>query len=159
MKVCTRCGLIKTLDEFSRNGKRGLHAHCKACGRERTRTWRAENKAHKAEYDAAYRDKNKESRSEAYRRWVSENPEVRKASSRAWWLSQYGLSPAEFAALAEQQGDKCAICGDEVPLHVDHDHETGVVRGLLCTRCNPGLGFFRDDVGLLRRAIRYLESR
>jgi hypothetical protein len=76
----------------------------------------------------------------------------------------YGLSEGDFFALLEKQGDACAICGSaewpgkhRVP-HVDHCHETGKVRGLLCSNCNHGLGKFRDDPDRLRAAARYLEG-
>ena len=53
-------------------------------------------------------------------------------------------------------GKVCAICGSDEGLAVDHDHETGRVRGVLCRSCNTGLGFFGDDVARLARAIEYL---
>lgn len=51
----------------------------------------------------------------------------------------------------------CQICGHEDDLHVDHVHETGELRGLLCRRCNVGIGFFQDDIDRLRCAITYLQ--
>lgn len=73
----------------------------------------------------------------------------------------YGLDPAEYQALLEWQGGRCFICG-QVPrsrrLAVDHDHETGEVRGVLCFTCNVGLGNFRDRPDLLDRAVHYLED-
>ena len=62
--------------------------------------------------------------------------------------------------LSSQDG-KCSICGRErsqlvKQLCVDHDHETGKVRGLLCDKCNRGLGFFNDDHELLKKALNYL---
>lgn len=73
----------------------------------------------------------------------------------------YGIDAAQFEAMVEAQGNRCAICHGEwdgknkVP-HVDHDHETGRVRGLLCESCNLGLGKFKDSAGLLRAAAAYL---
>jgi len=78
---------------------------------------------------------------------------------------KYGLSPAKFKALLDAQNGRCAICDalldPAVPrgdgsVHVDHDHAVGRVRGLLCNRCNPGLGNFRDDPVLLEKAANYL---
>lgn len=75
----------------------------------------------------------------------------------------YGLTPEQYAEMLEEQGGVCAICGtDEWPgkgnrPHVDHDHSTGRVRGILCSHCNHGLGKFRDDPERLRAAAEYLE--
>ena len=68
-----------------------------------------------------------------------------------------------FDALLASQGGGCAICGYRVKpggrrLNVDHDHKTGVVRGLLCARCNRGLGWFSDDPQRLKAAAVYLEE-
>jgi hypothetical protein len=71
----------------------------------------------------------------------------------------YGISADEYATLHEAQGGKCRICGGsggKRRLAVDHCHSTGVVRGLLCTSCNQGLGYFKDDVERMRRAIAYV---
>jgi hypothetical protein len=63
---------------------------------------------------------------------------------------------AEHRSLLEGQGGRCAICRERPPTDTDHDHLTGVVRGLLCNACNLGLGQFRDDPGLLLAAAEYL---
>jgi hypothetical protein len=78
----------------------------------------------------------------------------------------YGLSRDEYAAILWAQGGVCAICrrpetartkdGRPRPLAVDHDHKTGVIRGLLCTSCNTLLGKKRDEVGFFQRAAVYL---
>lgn len=78
---------------------------------------------------------------------------------------QFGIGADEFDALLVAQGGRCAICPAEVgdsigrPLSVDHCHKTGAVRGLLCSACNLGLGKFRDDPELLRKAAEYLTER
>lgn len=69
----------------------------------------------------------------------------------------YGIDAEKVKSLLEKQGGVCAICGDE-PNSVDHDHETGVVRGVLCKRCNSGLGQFKDSVGFLLNAVAYLSA-
>lgn len=72
--------------------------------------------------------------------------------------SRYGLSRAEYLALVAKQCGRCAICEQpQKTWHVDHDHVTGAVRGLLCRYCNVGLGFYRDDPATLAAAIRYLK--
>lgn len=74
----------------------------------------------------------------------------------------YGLTHDEYMALLEEQGGVCAICGSaedgDRSLSVDHDHVTGAVRGLLCNRCNPMLGYARDSITVLNAAIAYLEK-
>lgn len=74
--------------------------------------------------------------------------------------NKYGLDLDEYNTLLEEQDGVCAICGDECPIHehlsVDHDHETGEVRGLLCAHCNRMLGSARDDITVLARGIEYL---
>ena len=70
---------------------------------------------------------------------------------------RYGLTPEDYAAMAMSQDHACAICADDSPLVVDHDHESGKVRALLCHACNRGLGHFRDSPARLRNAAEYLE--
>ena len=76
---------------------------------------------------------------------------------------QYGISIHEFNQLLEFQDGGCAICRKPLSamnrrMNIDHDHETNLVRGLLCTGCNTGLGYFGDDVEGLERAIYYLTN-
>lgn len=80
---------------------------------------------------------------------------------RAAYLKRfYNLTPQEFDAILENQHYACASChslfGNKSP-HVDHDHKTGLVRGLLCSHCNTGLGCFKDNPELLKAAASYLE--
>lgn len=79
----------------------------------------------------------------------------------------YGIGLAEYATLHAKQQGLCAICGlpesmirfgEVQKLAVDHCHTTGLVRGLLCTRCNQGLGLFKDDAERLSEAVRYLQN-
>ncbi len=82
-----------------------------------------------------------------------------ECKSRSRRHEAYGLSKAELDALLAQH-DVCAICGSDdwgrKGPQVDHDHDTGEVRGILCGNCNTGLGHFCDDVRMLRAAVRYL---
>jgi hypothetical protein len=81
-------------------------------------------------------------------------------NSRHYHLKKrYGIGADEFDELVRQQGDVCAICGRENPEHVDHDHGTGAVRGILCFNCNGGLGQFRDSTDALLAAAEYLDAR
>lgn len=75
----------------------------------------------------------------------------------------YGLTEADYELMLRDQGGKCLICGIEQSLtrnnrlNVDHDHSSGKVRGLLCGRCNTGLGMFGDSTVRVERALAYLE--
>ncbi len=69
-----------------------------------------------------------------------------------------GLPLTDRDALLEKQKHKCAICGDDKKLCIDHDHGTGKVRGLLCTDCNLSLGRFKDNIDILSKAITYLRN-
>ena len=71
--------------------------------------------------------------------------------------ARYGLEAGEFNEILLDQGDLCALCGEQPAAHVDHCHEKGHVRGILCFNCNGGLGQFRDRVDILKKAIDYLE--
>ena len=73
----------------------------------------------------------------------------------------YGITLDDYDRMLEEQGGECAICGKHPTkkrLCVDHDHQTNKVRGLLCEKCNWGIGQFNDTVVLLRNAIEYLEK-
>lgn len=84
---------------------------------------------------------------------------------RAYHLKKYyGIAPAEYEALLFAQQNSCAICRSTDPkdrwdrFHVDHDHRTGKVRGLLCGPCNTAIGKLKDSIPLLKAAIEYLQE-
>jgi hypothetical protein len=90
--------------------------------------------------------------------WPKSTPRSPEAN-RIHTLAVYGLTVAEYDALLEAQGGGCAICGrppGRKRLHVDHDHETDAIRGLLCSPCNRAIGLLRDDPEVARRAAEYL---
>ncbi len=75
----------------------------------------------------------------------------------------YRIRFPEYQALYNEQAGRCACCGAHESifkrsLHVDHDHKTGKVRGLLCTQCNPGIGYFQHSIERLEMAITYLNK-
>lgn len=93
------------------------------------------------------------------REWARANKH--KAFERSC-LTKFGLTLADYDSMLAAQGGGCACCGRRINksgrrLGVDHNHETGVVRGILCHHCNAGIGHFADDPDLLRLAIDYLE--
>lgn len=74
-------------------------------------------------------------------------------------IRKYGINPSDYAHLHMLQRGACAVCHEPAvfgDLVVDHDHDTGEVRGLLCGRCNSGLGFLKDDRRIVRQAVTYL---
>ena len=71
---------------------------------------------------------------------------------------KYGITVEELSRLEQKQGGMCAICGRKSALVVDHDHKTGVVRGLLCNECNMALGLLGDDAWTLHSAADYLDG-
>lgn len=90
---------------------------------------------------------------------------TKREQKRAYALkTAYGLTLEGFTLLLQSQGGKCAICGQSPTgkrkdaFHVDHCHKTGIVRGILCPACNHGIGKFKDDPKLLRKAASYLEG-
>jgi hypothetical protein len=75
-------------------------------------------------------------------------------------LRRRGMTHAEYDAMCEAQDGRCFICRkppSRARLCIDHDHATGAVRGLLCSRCNSALGLLDDDVDALERALTYLK--
>ena len=163
MKTCRKCGVAKEIDEFYRDkaGRDGHRPECKIC----TKTQRA-----------AWYEANREREIERVTRWNRENPERvqewransradgrRRLSDRKSHLKRtFGITLEDYDRLLAAQGGGCAICGrtprEDIALHVDHDHVTGKVRGILCFKHNNALGDFDDDPELLRRALAYLTS-
>lgn len=138
MKVCCSCNIDKPTSSFYKNRtkKDGVQSLCIACAK-------LVDAKRSGDYTRNHRDYN-----------------LRK---------NFGISVDEYEALEVKQGGVCAICkkmesiphttgGNVKRLSVDHDHATGVVRGLLCGRCNTALGKFNDDVSQLEAAIAYLKG-
>lgn len=102
-------------------------------------------------------EESKQRRREYIAQWQRDNPELRALYDRRSSLKRkYGITLEQFDAMSAAQNHACAICGSQEPLCVDHDHETGVIRGLLCGRCNKGIGLLGDSLEGLERAVRYL---
>lgn len=114
-----------------------------------------------------WRTKNKDKIAEAQRRRRQANPtkyrEMNKRSQRkSNLLISYGLTIEEYELLFDKQGRVCAICKlpkeNKRNYHVDHDHKTGIVRGILCHHCNLMLGNARDNTTYLLAAVDYLNG-
>ncbi len=117
-----------------------------------------------AKYYRKFKKKLLETRRPTRERYYKENKNKwEKASSLATINRRkrlYGVDAETYNKMAENQNNRCAICGNKNitnrSLVVDHDHKTGLVRGLLCDRCNVGIGCLKDDITILQKAIIYL---
>lgn len=152
-KTCSKCGITKARTDFyARNmSQDGLTPTCIACIR-------------------AYQEQRQTTPEfRAWRRAYNKRPERREKQRRLRRQHAYGIDPATFDRLLASQGSHCLICRREMflgvdkkgradALHVDHDHSSGKVRGLLCGDCNRGLGCFRDSPEALQRAASYLKG-
>jgi hypothetical protein len=99
---------------------------------------------------------------DAQRRWVENNPERSKELSRKQHLKRkFGLSVEEYAKMLASQNGVCSLCENSCAtgysLAVDHDHNTGKIRGLLCKNCNTALGLLKENVETMTKAIDYIK--
>jgi hypothetical protein len=133
-KVCTRCKVNKTLDQYKpvRAGKT-YSSWCRDCIAEKAREWRKDRPGSHVRRD---RKKNIQSR--------------------------FGITVEEYDMLwgyfMDRQGGTCATCSKE-PLHMDHCHTSGRIRGALCRECNLALGYMQDDKEIAAALLQYLVSR
>jgi len=159
MKRCTKCGETKPDCDFyaAKDTKDGLRGDCKACFSLRSKRWYRANRDRVIARVRHWQLENHEHHLAQQRKYNS----ARRDVSREDHLRKtFGLTGAAYAIMLADQGGRCAICRREPragsSLHVDHDHGTGTVRGLLCFRCNGGLGQFKDDADRLRLAADYV---
>ena len=146
-KRCTICKETKPEGQFHRNKNYhdGRSRICMACAINLRK-----------EYARKNLPKLNEKQKERYRK----NPERYADYERR---SHYGMEPGEYARMLAAQDGRCAICGTDNPaprrnFAVDHCHETGRVRGLLCGKCNTGIGQLQHSKDIILRAIEYLSS-
>lgn len=142
-KFCSSCNTNKPSSQFhkQKSGTGGLQNRCKKCQREANDTWRQKNPEQWKTTAKAWEEANKDRRRKQHLK------------------RQYGVTLETYEDLLDQQEGLCAICGHEsAKLDLDHDHKTGIIRGLLCNPCNQGLGHFKDDPQRLRAAAKYLEA-
>lgn len=154
MRSCERCGETKNLAAF--RPSQSICRQCDAAGR-------VCKKCGELKGREAFRRQLYICRKCEQLRWKGYMGKdyLRAKSRRGWLRKTYRMTVQEYAALETAQEGKCAICC-KVPagrLHVDHCHESGAVRGLLCGPCNRGIGQFGDDIALLRNAVAYLRQR
>ena len=157
-KRCPQCETVKPLREFPKSKGRadGHNQWCKPCtarkGREYRNDW---DEYRRADWLSQMRE-----RRELLKR---KDPAAFKQAQRVKHLKYYfGLDAGEDERLFEAQGRVCAICGRGESVIkrwvIDHCHDSGVVRGVLCYRCNHLLGCATDDPAILQNAIEYLRG-
>lgn len=157
-KECSSCGALEELEEFppDRRRKDGRGAKCRSC----VRAVRDEYYGKHPEKWHERLERNAQHRSA----WYSRNRE-REINRMRWNATKrkYGVDEARYYAMLEGQGGVCAICRADDPgrdngyFAIEHDHNTNVVRGLVCHPCNVGLGMFGDDPNTMRQAALYIE--
>jgi protein-arginine kinase activator protein McsA len=129
MKYCRKCGIkLSQANTFPSQWKRADYI-CKSCSLKRDRNWYTNNSAKKY-----------------------------KQTEKNRFKRVYGFTREQWEILWNKQQGKCAICGKESALKVDHCHKTGKVRGLLCQTCNATLGMAYDSISILETAISYLKE-
>lgn len=163
IKTCSKCGRSKFLTAFHRaNGMRDGHRNeCKTCFAVLQRASYQKNRSSRIEATKRWQRENRERHLESQRKRRVQNRERLQRESRERHLKkQYGITADGFELLVMAQFGLCAICLKEVgsELHVDHDHATGRIRGLLCGNCNRAVGQLKDRPSLARSAARYLET-
>jgi len=161
VKRCRDCGEVKLSDFYaSKGGRDGYRPECKACNLAARKAKYAENPAPYIARVKKWQQENSE-RLNAYRREYRQRPERKLADRDGHLRRKYGIGVDDYEAMLTEQGGTCAICQEpsltSASLHVDHDHATGVVRGLLCVSCNNALGAFRESQSIFRRAADYLD--
>jgi len=142
MKTCTKCGVEQSLDNFSirNNRKSGRASQCKAC-------YNRESKDRECGKNRTY------------------CPDKRRASLLR---ERYNMTVDDYDLMLELQDHSCKCCGlhkdnhykgkNKIPLYVDHRHDTGQIRGLLCGACNSGIGHLQDSIEGVEMALNYLKS-
>ncbi len=136
LKHCPKCEITKKTSEFGSNvsKKDGLSSYCSDCIRHYSTEWKSNNRS-KVRWGDKYRQS----------------------------LKKYGVTKEQYQDMLRLQNHKCPICLSGLDpfdgtknCHIDHCHKTGMVRGILCFKCNVALGGFNDNLDTLRRAADYL---
>lgn len=146
MIQCTKCKEFKLATEFAKDSKKvnGLTSHCKQC----------RNIARQKHYY-----KNHEAEKFRVQEYRINNVEKVKASNRNTKLKRlYGITQEQFLEMSNKQDNKCACCGSETKLVVDHNHTTGAIRELLCNNCNTALGLLNEDISIIQQLENYIRK-
>ena len=138
LKYCKCCNKLLPKSEFHKcfTNKDGLSVSCKSCRKIQNAKRYKQNK----EYWKAYNGRNKSNR----------------------LVNEYGIDYEEYRKIIKLQNNKCKICGCELESErksfIDHNHETGEIRGVLCPSCNTAIGLLQDNTNILAQAMLYVET-
>ena len=172
LKKCPQCGkeYPATPDFFYRHTrtKDGLNSCCKNCSKKKCKEYYWNNREKELKRSKKWDDEHKEHRKQYRKQYRKTNKKTIKESDRKYALkSKFGITFEEYNQMKQEQDYKCAICGcEETSLYkgkirdlaVDHDHNTGEVRELLCNSCNNVIGFSRENPFILIQAINYIKK-
>ena len=124
------------------------------------KTYRAENKEKISERTKLYRQNHKEMfKIKDHNRFLRDKDKRLILTRKIYLRNKYGILPDQYEEMFKEQKGKCAICNkvSKRKLAIDHDHDTGLIRELLCSNCNRALGYFKDSKENLKKAVSYLE--
>lgn len=157
LKICSSC---KVESIHSLSGK-----ICKNCKSNYDKEYREKNAECRKAHYINYRAKTKDKKAIYDKTYAVENYYKISPRKRNWHLqNKYSITSEDYEIMLKEQNNCCAICNNPDPgrnhniFMVDHNHETGKVRGLLCFSCNVGLGLFKDDPNIINSAILYLNK-
>lgn len=158
-KTCSKCKENKDISQFNLHRKEpdGHYSQCKTCSAESNRNQYKKDPQKWKDYAKKWKLENPEKVAATARKSYAR----RKVSERNYRIKKtYGITQEDYDRMYAEQNGKCAICGQksEKNFHIDHDHDTGEVRGLLCNKCNKALGFVNDSPTILERMIRYING-
>jgi len=169
---CNHCGIILNNKNWYNSFHKSSNYICKKCANKKSKKYNKENRERRNFLAKKNRDKNIEKVREQRRSWANKNKDRIKYYSIKYkdkkrnyiLMRNYNITLEDYNRMYVFQGGKCAICRNredryrKTRLSVDHCHDNGIVRGLLCIRCNTWLGRY-EDKKFLKRVIDYINKR
>lgn len=176
-KKCSRCGELREISLFAVYGGKP-HCQCKPCQRESSKNYRKNNIEKCREKERQWRTKTRDIRISQAREWRAKNREKLRAYDKSSYQRRkdkfvgwnrarnlrknYGITIEQYDEMFKAQSGVCAVClGMNLSgrrLAVDHNHATGKIRQLLCSRCNSSIGLAKENAQILYKLAEYLEK-
>ena len=177
-KQCNVCKKVKLENAFNLKDKKTLRYACRECGCDSLRMWYVKNRKSHSEKSRRWYFENREKYLKAHEKWYNKNRKTVIVKNRKWregnierykkmqmnnnLKKNYNITIETYEEIYRNQNGVCAICEklniSGKRLAVDHNHSTGKIRGLLCNKCNTGLGNFNDNSEFLFKASEYLKQ-